>query len=325
MYRVFTAPDEEVSVYEDVILDGQTGILIDSTGKLIKEQADEALFWLPTTLSRSLRAGSTKEFEETRRTDFLKTRAQILHAERNALSRLDTDINYIYMMHPFGFFAFGHFFDSIQRLYQSLQIVPTPRKILHSDARRIVEFTTHMQKIGVHSDDLVCVSKRIAVRVPRLWISPWQEWPAKIHPEIFNWLYRAYTRSVSRTEPTRLYLSRNHVRAGERGVLNENTLLKLLDAHNFQILDGSESLETILSLFNNAEMIIAPHGSMLANTMFCQSHCRIIEFCPDNRKDLSFKLKIKKTQHYEQIFCSADNNYNIEIPLVVVREFLAKN
>ena len=49
--------------------------------------------------------------------------------------------------------------------------------------------------------------------------------------------------------------------------------------------------------------------------MFCNSKTEIIEYCPQNRKDSSFKNKFKMAQNYTQYLVEADNLYNITIPI----------
>lgn len=325
MYKVFTEPKKEVSKYISVIVDGNTGLIVDQNGRFVKEQADEVLFWRPETLSRSYRNGSNAEKEELSRTILMGEEARELHATRNNLPVLDPKVNYIYIAHPFGRYVFGHFFDSLQRLFHTLGTIPKPWKVLHSRSMHIIQFECHLEKLGVEKDCLVELENNQAVVVPNLWVSPWQAPPAQVDPEIYKWIHKSYTQEVPKTKPLRLYLSRNHVRPGERGVTNEAEVLSYLKPHGFQTIRGDESLDETLKLFHNAEMIIAPHGSSLANTMFCNEDCRILEFCPDNRVDRSFKLKYKKAKVYEQILCPSDNGFNISIPLDEIEKFLTED
>ena len=322
MYKVLTAPDSELSSYDNVIADGKTAIIVSESGELVKEQADEALFWLPEALPRAHRKGFTNEQEDEKRTRMLSERASELHARRSDIPVLDPDFNYIYMLHPFGWHAFGHLFDSLQRLRHAVPAVPKPWKVLHSHNRQVVDFEVHMEKLGVPRDSLIEIRNDQSFVAPKLWVSPWQEWPANITPENYDWIYDGYTRSVPKTDPTRLYLTRNHVRASERSVLNEEEVLARLEPLGFQVFRGTETIDEMLTLFHNAEMIIGPHGSALANTMFCNPDCRILEFCADNRIDRSFLRKHKKARDYRQVLRPADEAFNITIPMDEIEAFL---
>lgn len=323
MYKIITAPESELTNYKNVIVDGNMAIIISEDGSLVKEQADEALFWLPEALPRAHRKGFTTEQEDITRTALLQERADELYNSKSDIQILDPEFNYIYMLHPFGWHAFGHLFDSLQRLRHTVPNVPKPWKVLHSHNRQVVDFEIHMEKLGVSQDRLIELKQTDVVVAPSLWVSPWQEWPANITPENYDWIYDGYTRSVPKTEPTRLYLSRNHVRASERSVLNEEEVLARLEPLGFQVFRGTESINEMLTLFHNAEMIIAPHGSALANTMFCNPNCRILEFCADNRVDRSFLRKHKKAKNYRQVLRPADDAFNITIPIDEIDAFLS--
>ncbi|MGR3378668.1 glycosyltransferase 61 family protein [Salipiger abyssi] len=323
MHKFHVAPQKEVTEYRNVIIDHLTGIIVDDTGQLVVEQADEALLWIPEAIFRAVNAGADKEFEFRTRRMWLQRLARRLHEERDRLEVLHEDVTHISMMHAFGWYAFGHFFDSVQKLYHPLKLMETGArrwKVLHSDPRQVVDFEQHMQLLGVAPEQLVRVSH--PVRVPRLWVSPWQAGPATFTPQTYDWVYRRYTRSVERTAPQRLYLTRNHVKRGARGVTNEAALLAALEPLGFRVLTGKEPLREIVSAFHNAELIVAPHGSLLANCMFCKETCRVLEFCPDNRVDFSFQRKRKKLTDYTHKQVPADANFNIEIPLQTVLDFI---
>ena len=73
----------------------------------------------------------------------------------------------------------------------------------------------------------------------------------------------------------RLYLSR----AGwKRQVLNENEVGGALAAHGFEIIESiPEGIEDQIRLFNSASIIVSPHGSALANLVWCAPGTRVIE------------------------------------------------
>jgi hypothetical protein len=76
--------------------------------------------------------------------------------------------------------------------------------------------------------------------------------------------------------PSHFYITRNDSRS--RNVINENELIALLDRFGFTTLSLSGlSFEEQVRLFNNAEVIVSPHGAGLANLVFCKEGTKIIE------------------------------------------------
>jgi hypothetical protein len=313
MYKVFVQPASELTRLTDVTLSWPEGAIGLADGELALEHMDEVLAWRPQFYGRSIAAGSTHAAEFASRSELLRDVIANMSRQRDKLPELDPEVNYIYMAHPFGFYAFGHLFDSLQRLIHTVGKVPDPFKVIHFDAARIIDFEAHMANFGVLPSQLELVTH--SVRVNRLWISPWQTHPAGLTGDAFRSIFDRYTMGKRKSPRTRLYLTRNHIRPGARGVLNETEVLVRLKDRGFQVLDGLEPLDELVQLFHQAEVVVAPHGSLLANTMFCQSDCTVIEYCPSNRVDRSFKNKTKLCKDYRHQLIAADERHNIEIPL----------
>jgi tetratricopeptide (TPR) repeat protein/capsular polysaccharide biosynthesis protein len=76
--------------------------------------------------------------------------------------------------------------------------------------------------------------------------------------------------------PKRLYISRN--RARYRHVLNEAAVIDTLRPYGFVVIElESLSVNQQVSLFAQANIIVAPHGAGLTNIIFCQPGTQIIE------------------------------------------------
>ncbi|OCR00908.1 hypothetical protein BCD67_24450 [Oscillatoriales cyanobacterium USR001] len=76
--------------------------------------------------------------------------------------------------------------------------------------------------------------------------------------------------------PERIYISRNKARY--RRVLNEEKVIEELSKFGFvRILLESLPLSEQIALFFHAKVIVAPHGSGLTNTIFCQTGTKVIE------------------------------------------------
>lgn len=149
MHRVFVSPPEEFSLLKDVTLVYPRGLILDSSGHVVLDQMDEVLSWLPDWYGKNNRSGNEKERILLDRTRILNEIAIVAHAGRRAMTRLDESVDYLYVCHPFGFFAFGHLFDSLQRLRYWDQIPGDRKKVIHSSASRIVDFQRHMKRFGV--------------------------------------------------------------------------------------------------------------------------------------------------------------------------------
>jgi hypothetical protein len=83
--------------------------------------------------------------------------------------------------------------------------------------------------------------------------------------------------SLPVTPTRRLYVGRRD--ASFRRVTNENELMPLLQKHGFEEVAMSRmSVAEQAKLFSEAEVIVGPNGSALANLVFAHPSCRVLEF-----------------------------------------------
>jgi capsular polysaccharide biosynthesis protein len=94
---------------------------------------------------------------------------------------------------------------------------------------------------------------------------------------------------AGRRTPARLYVSREG--AGHRRVSNEAELIGVLSGYGFEPvrLDGLD-LSDQVALFRDARIVVAPHGSGLANLVFCEPGAQVIELFPAGSIDLYYRL-----------------------------------
>jgi capsular polysaccharide biosynthesis protein len=89
----------------------------------------------------------------------------------------------------------------------------------------------------------------------------------------------------ARSKPSsqrRLYISRGD--AGKRRVTNESEICALLQAHGFEIVRLRElDFRAQAALFDDAEVVIGPHGAGLANVVFCRPGTKVLELLPSPR------------------------------------------
>ncbi len=94
------------------------------------------------------------------------------------------------------------------------------------------------------------------------------------------------------SEPTRrIYITRGEQR-GSRIVENEPEVVALLSAWGFTVVDpGALSVAGQITLFAEAECIVAPHGGALTNLAFTSPGASVIElFAPDYVQGCYWKL-----------------------------------
>jgi len=94
-------------------------------------------------------------------------------------------------------------------------------------------------------------------------------------------LARAGDRAQARHLPDKLlYLSRQD--ATTRRLLHEPGLIKRLERLGFEVVLCSQlTLEEQILLFQQAEMVVGPHGAALVNLLFCRPGARALELFPE--------------------------------------------
>ena len=152
--------------------------------------------------------------------------------------------------------------------------------------------------------------------IPKLFYSSPACYFTQVSSNGLEYIKKAYSSIKTRTlkKPTKLYLSREL--ANKRKVKNNKEVESLLVKNGFTIVDGTENFEKHMELFRNAEIVVGPHGSMFNNILFSPSHVRVVEFCPETRKDYNFRgLGQTRGLDYHWIASVCDKDFNIEIDI----------
>lgn len=88
--------------------------------------------------------------------------------------------------------------------------------------------------------------------------------------------------------PKRIYVDRRQSWA--RRLVNEDDLVSRITQYGFTPISPQNlSLEDQISLFKQAEIIVAPHGAGLSNIAYCPAHSRIIEIFMDSYVNWCFR------------------------------------
>lgn len=114
----------------------------------------------------------------------------------------------------------------------------------------------------------------------------------------------------SKTYPEKIFISREKAR--ERRIVNTDAIIKILEEKGFtKIILEELDLKEQISIFNNAKVIISPHGAGLANLVFSNPEIKLLElFSPDNinncyryicaKKNIDYRTLIGKNSHTNQ-------------------------
>lgn len=119
---------------------------------------------------------------------------------------------------------------------------------------------------------------------------------------VCNWLRETFLPMQDvRLKPKRkIYVSR--VLAERRVVTNEQELADFLCQQGFEVCVLEElSFVEQVALFQGAEVIVAPHGSGLANLVFCDPGTQVIELFPSRATDAYFRLSVDLNLKYRCI------------------------
>jgi hypothetical protein len=105
---------------------------------------------------------------------------------------------------------------------------------------------------------------------------------------------------------SKIYVTR--LKNTHRKVLEEKNLVEELIRNGFSIIDPEDhDIKTQAEIFSRAELIVAPHGSGLANIVFCQPGTRVVEiFCPRAISLMYWSIANSLNLKYEAYFSQGD-------------------
>ncbi|WP_416673161.1 glycosyltransferase 61 family protein [Egbenema bharatensis] len=120
------------------------------------------------------------------------------------------------------------------------------------------------------------------IQADRLIVPSYPGSPAWMPQWVCDWLRALFLGDSSQSSGTdRLYISRQST--ANRRVINESEVLELLEQYGFRCVSLEErSVKEQAMLLANAEIVIAPHGGGLTNTVFCRPGTKVIELFSPN-------------------------------------------
>jgi len=141
----------------------------------------------------------------------------------------------------------------------------------------------HFERLGFNQIRPLQPNKSFYVK--KLFYAPSKEHPCHFSQDGIHWIRKKYVwenPNIDLNKTTKkIFLSRN--KYWRRFTLNEEGFFPFLRDNGFKILDGTETQNEQIEHFRNAEIIIAPSGSMLKNTIFCDKNPLVIEIAGDNK------------------------------------------
>jgi hypothetical protein len=191
------------------------------------------------------------------------------------------DEEVMFLDYIYGFYNFGEFWDCLKRL------MVYPQKnipLFHLSYNRITNINFFFEKLKYiyptkyqtqEKNGKLYFFKKVNVSILK---GTWRGYYDKYIAYNFNQTFNT-NRPLNKTY--NIYLKRGKY---GRSIQNEESLLTVLkENYNFIIIDGSESLGTIMYYFTNAKVIFGVHGSLMKNVIWCKQNPIFIELCPVTR------------------------------------------
>ncbi len=131
---------------------------------------------------------------------------------------------------------------------------------------------------------------------------------------VIDFIRNRFLSKVETAEPSsckRIYVSRAD--ALFRRVLNEPELSSILKEYGFTSVKLEKlSVREQITLFRDAEAVVLPHGSGLANLVFCQKRTPVIELLPAQVLDHGYRLSTAAELDYFFLSAHAEDSRKCE-------------
>ncbi|MEC4804946.1 MAG: glycosyltransferase family 61 protein [Jaaginema sp. PMC 1079.18] len=140
-----------------------------------------------------------------------------------------------------------------------------------------------LSSLGIPAKKIIESTRYPHIKAEKLFAPSLPSLPGNPPQWVCQFLRQSFIKQVNPDLPScdRLYISRKTARY--RRVLNEEKVWEFLQSLGFKTikLEGS-SIEEQAAIFNQAKVIIAPHGAGLTNLVFCASGTKVVEIYSPN-------------------------------------------
>jgi capsular polysaccharide biosynthesis protein len=166
-----------------------------------------------------------------------------------------------------------------------------------------------LEPIGIPSEKIHVLNNASHVEFDHLVVATRPNYPTDFTDWSFAFLReqlrpRLLARAGNGPRPRRFFLSRND--AAQRRVENETELMHALAPHGFErVVASGLTTGDQAALFDGAEAVVAPHGAGLANLIFANSTCAVLELQPNADTPGFFTNIARKLAMYVDIWSPA--------------------
>jgi hypothetical protein len=322
-----------IEFFDEAILTKRLSLICDPGYNLHPNVHDEHIHWQPLFVGSKrvlLPSKDDRDVEINDRLKWLQQEARLAARSERLLDLTQISCKTVYLMHCFGWYPYGHFFDTIQRLFNLIgkDSFRDLRFAICGDTARVSSFMSHLEMFGIYAEQLTSFPSQIdSIRLNNLIVPNSIAEPSQYTPDSINWLRKTYLESnqflraaglLDRLfhvdKPLALVLDRSGT--GTRYISNQSDLAAKLERMGYKviILTGAEPLIIHLYLFSKAAIVVSPHGSMMVNTIFCPPTCHVVEFIPAERRTLHFLRQCKPAKHTAFVMHS-DENLSLKVNL----------
>jgi hypothetical protein len=140
---------------QDVIVTRKNSMILSLKKEPIFSVSNEILFWQPSCMNMGLSDEKLAE-EVSARQNILCEDAAAIDID-NLIRISGKNLEIIYLMHSFGWYAYGHLFDTLQRLFPIESPDKSKRHLLVSDPRRVSDFAGHLGMLGYGVNQLISI------------------------------------------------------------------------------------------------------------------------------------------------------------------------
>jgi hypothetical protein len=176
-----------------------------------------------------------------------------------------------------GLSNYGHWlYDVLPRAFILRQAGLVPPDACYLVPPLDAEFKhTSLARLGISPERCIEVGGPVAISGDTIAASGGHRRGGHVEPWIPEFLRDAFLREAPQTG-LRLYVNRRDTKI--RRVLNEDALESALANRGFRSVSAADfDFQEKMDLYSSAEIIVAPHGSGLANIAFCSPGTHIVE------------------------------------------------
>lgn len=324
-FAPFFPASEACRVLHGVYITYPNSLIVNKKGGIVWRKSNENFFWYNhfnriSNLDATGIRQNPEKFEE-QKNNLART---IEGIDLSQSVQLSPNVNHAYFCHPFGWHAYGHIWDSFQRLYQIKKAGKRAPILITSDHRRISDFYEHMRLWGYESHSIFTFHPAFkSLYVPRLVVGELLEHPGELSADVVRFMIQKYVLENDRIDKDLripgIYLDRNGTGIS-RHVTNNDEVHSFLKEKGYRIVYGTEPLSEVLQLFHAARKVIGGHGAAFANTIFCNAEAEIYEFISRTRVFTGFRDRPRLGDHFEQILVDADEGHNLAIDMTTLKE-----